>query len=349
MPYSRPSLADLVQRTLADAVSRLATVADALRRADAQVFARVIAGATHGLFGFIDFVAKQLFPDSAEKEYLDRHASMWLQQPRKSAAKASGSYTFTTTVGAFAQAGTQLKALDGVLYQTTADATAVGVTTAVAIEAVVAGAAGNRAAGAPLSLVSPIPGIQTSGLAGALSGGADVEEDEDLRGRVLSRIKTPPHGGALHDYEAWALEVAGVTRAWPSAGEAEPNSVVVRFVRDNDVSIIPDAGELTTVFDYIDARRPVQAKLYVLAPIPDTLNFTIGVSPNTLAVKDAVIAELKDLLLREGQPGGTLLLSHIRAAISAAAGETNYTMSSPSADVVSAPGHMPVFGTITWV
>ena len=33
----------------------------------------------------------------------------------------------------------------------------------------------------------------------------------------------------------------------------------------------------------------------------------------------------EDLLLREAVPGGTLLLSHIRAAISSATGESDYT------------------------
>jgi len=62
-----------------------------------------------------------------------------------------------------------------------------------------------------------------------------------------------------------------------------------------------------------------------------------------------VTAELADLISRESIPGGTLLLSHQRAAISAAAGETNYTMTAPVADVMNATGYMTTLGVITWL
>ena len=57
---------------------------------------------------------------------------------------------------------------------------------------------------------------------------------------------------------------------------------------------------------------------------------------------------MQDLLLREAVPGGTILLSHIRAAISAAAGETDYVLLSPSANVTNSTGNMSTMGTITW-
>jgi uncharacterized phage protein gp47/JayE len=165
---------------------------------------------------------------------------------------------------------------------------------------------------------------------------------------LLARIQQPPHGGADYDYVNWALEVAGVTRAWVYPMELGLGTVTVRFVRDNDASIIPDAGEVAAVYDYIEARRPVTADLTVLAPVAVPLNFSIAVTPNTAAVKAAVETELRDLLLREAEPAGTILLSHIREAISLAAGESNYTMTSPNADVTNTTGSMTTFGAITW-
>ena len=90
------------------------------------------------------------------------------------------------------------------------------------------------------------------------------------------------------------------------------------------------------------------ARFPVVAPTAVPLNFTIAVTPNTAAVKAAVEAELRDLIRREAVPGGTLLLSHIREAISLAAGETNYTMTAPSADVALTLGQLTTFGAITW-
>ncbi len=345
--YSRPTLSELVTRTRADLVSRL-SADDILRRADADVYARVLSGLAHGLYGYVDYLANQIIYDTAEAEFLARWASIW-GVTRKPASSATGSVTFAVSSGAVIPSGTLLQALDGVQYQTTADATVTVPTAAAPVAALVPAAAGNRTTGQTLTLVSPVYGVQSSATAGALVGGADLESDDDLRSRLIDRIQNPPHGGDAHDYVAWALEVPGVTRAWCFPMELGEGTVTVRFVRDDDASLIPDAGEVAAVQAYIDALRPVTASVTVVAPTAVPLAFSIAVAPNTTAVKAAVTAELSDLIAREAKPGGTIYLSHIRAAISAAAGEDNYTMSAPSADVTNTAGNMTTLGTITWL
>lgn len=350
MSFSRPSLADIIQRVRNDVLSRLAAD-DVLRRADAEVYARVMGGVAHGLYGFISWLSDQLIYDRAEVEYLERWCSIW-GVTRKAAAAATGTVTFQVQAGAVIPAGTLLQALDGVQYQTTADATVAAPSATAPIAAVTPAAIGNRSAGQSLALVSPIVGVQPTATASALSGGADVEIDDALRARLLARIQQPPHGGSANDYVTWALGVAGVTRAWVSPQELGAGTVSVRFVRDNDGSgaaIIPDAAEVSAVQAYIDARRPVTAQVTVVAPAAVPLNFQIqGLTPNNATVQAAVQAELQDLLMREAVPGGTILLSHIRAAISAAAGETDYVLLSPSANVTNTTGNMSTMGTITW-
>jgi uncharacterized phage protein gp47/JayE len=78
------------------------------------------------------------------------------------------------------------------------------------------------------------------------------------------------------------------------------------------------------------------------------VDYTIALTPNTQAVKDAVTAELADLHRREAAPGTIFLLSHIKEAISIAAGETNHVLTVPSADITPATGAIPTLGTITW-
>ncbi len=345
--YSRPTLSEIVTRTRADLGSRL-SADDILRRADADVYARVLAGLAHGLYGYVDWLANQIIYDTAEAEFLARWASIW-GVTRKPASTATGSVTFAVSSGAVIPSGTLLQALDGVQYQTTADATVTVPTATASVAALVAAAAGNRTTGQTLTLTSPIVGVQSSATAGALTGGADLESDDDLRARLIDRIQQPPHGGDAHDYVTWALEVPGVTRAWCFPLELGEGTVTVRFVRDDDASLIPDAGEVAAVQAYIDALRPVTAAVTVVAPTAVPLAFSIAVAPNTAAVKAAVQAELSDLIARESKPGGTIYLSHIRAAISAAVGEDNYTMSAPSADVTNTAGNMTTLGTITWL
>lgn len=348
--FDRPTLATLVQRVRADVLSRLQTD-DLLRRTDADVLARVMAGVSHGLYGFVQWLSDQIIYDTASAEYLERWASIWGVQ-RKPASSASGSVSLIVQAGAVVPVGTLVQALDGTRYQTTGAATGAAPTLTAPLAAVEPGAAGNRDAGQALALVSPLIGVQPTGTASLLSGGADVETDDALRARLLARIQQPPQGGALADYRAWALSVPGVTRAWVAPQELGPGTVTVRFVRDNDgtgAAIIPDAPEVAAVQAVIDTLRPVTAQAIVVAPVAVPLDFTIsGLTPGTVQVQAAVQAELADLLLRESVPGGTLLLSHIRAAISAAAGETDFVLTAPASNVVSAPGVMSIMGAVTW-
>lgn len=350
--FSRPSLTALVQRVRADVLSRQ-TGADQLRRSDAEVQARVLAGAAHGLYGFIEWVFKQILPDTADEENLERHAS-FRGVSRKTASAATGTASFVVQAGASIPSGTLLQALDGTQFQTAALATIAGLSATAPVVAVVPGASGNRDVGESLGLVSPLPGVSSTATVVAISGGADTELDDALRSRLLARIQQPPQGGAKGDYEAWALEVAGVTRAWEYPGELGPGTITVRFVRDNDgvgAAIIPDAGEVATVQAYMEqpGKRPVTAQLTVVAPIASPLNFTFtALSPDSSAIRAAIQAELQDLLIREAKPGGTVLLSHIRAAISVASGEDDFTLTAPAANVVSATGYLSTMGAITW-
>lgn len=354
MPYTRPTLKALVDRVAADINARLPGADARLAFSNLNVLGYAQAAAAHGLYGYIDYLALQMLPDQCDQERLLRWASLYSIDP-VAAAAATGQVSVTGTTGATVPTGTLWQRADGAQYQSTADATLVLGAASVPVVAVVAGSAGNCDTGTALSLVSPVSGVNPGATAATpgLTGGADAETDAALRARLLARMRQAPHGGASFDYVAWALEVPGVTRAWVYPQELGPGTVTVRFVRDNDgtgSAIIPDSTEVATVQSYIDALRPVTATLTVVAPVAVPLNFTIGgITPNTAATKAAVQAELQDLLLREAVPGGTLLLSHIRAAISAATGETDYTLTSPSANVTTTTGQMSTMGTITWV
>jgi uncharacterized phage protein gp47/JayE len=215
--------------------------------------------------------------------------------------------------------------------------------------AIEAGEVGNFDAGLPIFLLSPIAGVQSTGtIATKLENGIDVETDDRLLARLLARIQQPPHGGASFDYEQWALEVAGVTRVWVYPTQMGAGTVTVLFVCDEEVSIIPSPAKVAEVQAYVDARAPVTAEVYVAAPIADSLSMNIKLTPNTTAVQNAVRAELDDLIDRDSAPGGAILISRLREAVSLAAGESNNQIVSPTADVVHATGHMAILGTLTF-
>jgi uncharacterized phage protein gp47/JayE len=357
MAWQRPNLSTLISRVLTDIQSKLEGTTPLLRRSNLNILGKVVAAATHGLYGYLDWIAKQVIYDTAEEGILDRWAIIWLKTPRVAAAYAIGQITVTGTNGTLLPAGTVFIRADGIEYETDLDGTiAEGIAT-IDITAIEAGQAGNAQMGVTLNIASPIAGVNATATvaAGGLFSGADEESDDQLRRRLRDRIQQPPQGGSKHDYVSWALEVPGVTRAWCSPGELGEGTVTVRFVRDNDANLIPDAGEVAAVQAYIDDLRPVTAALTVVSPEAVALNFEIDLLDNDTAdIRAAVEAELRDLLLREAEPErgngeGNILLSHIREAISIANGEKDHELTIPAGNVTHTTGQMAVFGAITWL
>lgn len=58
---------------------------------------------------------------------------------------------------------------------------------------------------------------------------------------------------------------------------------------------------------------------------------------------------LSDLHQREAGLGDTLLITHIRAAVSGSPGETDHLLTTPVADVVAATNQILTLGVITWL
>lgn len=350
MSFARPTLSEIVSRVQVDFVSRRLTLVGAvLRRAMVYVLSRVIAGAAHMLHGHLDFLGRQLFPDTSEDAYLVRQASVF-GLTKTAPTFATGTAGLTGTNTTVCPAGTVLVRSDGAEYTVDGDQTiTLGVAT-VALTASLAGADGTLTAGVVLSFQSPISGIDASAtVATSVADGTDEETTEALRVRLLEHLADPPHGGTDADYVAWAKEIAGVTRVWVTPLELGPGTVVVRFARDTDASPIPSGGEVAVVQAYLDTQKPAHALVTAFAPTDQPVAFTIAVVPDTTAVKAAVTAELADLLLRDGEPGGTILLSAIRTAIGMTPGLTDYTMTVPAAAVTSTTNQLPSLGTITWV
>ncbi len=348
MAFARPSLQEIVDRVKRDLESRLTGGSSSLRRAFLAVLARVMGGAFHLIYGYLEWISKQSFADSADEENLLRLAGIW-GVVRKAATYTELEVTFTGTNGIIIPAGSELQRSDGLLFTTDGDVTIAAGTATAQATASEPGAASNTDVAATLTLTSPIGGVNSSAtVATAVTDGTDEESVELLRDRVLLRIQNPPLGGSATDFERWALEVSGVTRAWVYPENEGLGTVGISFVRDGDVSIFPSVGEVADVQAYIDERRPVTIDATVFSPTPFVVDFEISITPSTAAVKAAVQSELEDLIARAGEPGGTILLSQIREAVSLAAGETDNEVIDPVADVVAGAGELPVMGTITW-
>ena len=82
-----------------------------------------------------------------------------------------------------------------------------------------------------------------------------------------------------------------------------------------------------------------------LKPVAITIK---SLNPDTTAVREAVKKELQDLFIRESEPGKTVLVSHIRSAISYAIGEEDHQLVAPLDNPKATANELLTLGDITW-
>lgn len=310
----------------------------------------MVGGVAYGLDAFIAYKAKQIFPMTADKEHLPRLARPW-RVLQKHPVAALGHVSIPGLEGAVLPSDVLIQRGDGVQYKSTAEAATVDGAALVPVEAVEPGKNGNAATGTAVTLVQPQDGFESSGTVadGGITGGVELEDIEDMRGRLITRWQEPPQGGAASDWKAWALEVPGVTRAWPKPRWMGLGTVGLLFTTDNEENPIPDVNMVRRVQDYLTdpARKPVTADVYVVAPTAKPVDIVIEeLSPNSGAVKEAIRNELTDLFRREGEPGGVILISHIREAISTSRGEHDHVLIAPVNNVTPASHELPMLGEV---
>ena len=370
MPYARPTISDLRSQVATD-IATAKPGADALLRfANLQILGKAQAGLAYGQYGYLDWISLQSVPFTATGEYLEGWAAL-KKIFRKSPKAATGTATWPGTPGTDLPAGTSCLRGDGTSYTTQADATVGGGGTVTAsILADVAAAAGNADAGTVLTLDVAINGIQSTGAAAtALTGGADIEDDDSLRSRMLAEYQSPPQGGDVNDYVEWALQVPGVTRAWCTPNGMGPGTVVIYTMFDlseeshqgfpqgtnggaaSEPRISPATGDQLAVANYIYPLQPVTALVYSVAPVAEPINFTIsGLSTAGTTIQDEVEAAISGVFTLNGSPkaGSMIDLSDIESAINAVPGTEGFVITSPTANISTSTGSLPTLGTTTW-
>lgn len=356
MPWITPTI-DEVRRIVRDDLSASLPGSDAsIPNTPLRGLADADAAVAYLVLLYLDWLSNQLLPDRAEFEWLVRHANIWLGGPLP-ATYAVGTVQVTGVAGTPIPQFTRFASSTGILFETT-EATVVGATaTTIPVQAVDAGSASNLAAGAPLTLTSAITGVDGIAVADLIGGGSNEEAQEAMRARVIDRIQNPPMGGDAHDYEVWAREVPGVTRAWVYPMEQGPGSMTVRFMMDEvradpdpEVDGFPLPADVEDVQEHIDSVRPVTVKdLWVEAPLPYPIDFTIqGLFVDDPPVRTAIEDSVSEMFFERCPPGQKVWRAWLDEAISTALGEQWHELTFESTEMPS-PGYMPVLGTVTYL
>ena len=360
MPWFTPTL-KAVRIQVRDLVRSRARDADAsIPNSVLRVIADITGAMCHKALQYLDWLAKQLLADTAEREWLDRHGRMWLinadgSRGRKMATLAAGQVALTGQTWVPVPTGTRLFGDNQAEYETTDQVflAAGGAPTLAPARALDPGLAGNLAPGAPMYLASLIEGVDGGARVASMDGGVDEESDDELRARLLLRIRQPPMGGASIDYVHWALAVPGVTRAWCSALEMGMGTVTVRTMMDNlraDEGGFPRQSDLDRVAFYLDTVRPVAVKdMWVVSPLRQRVNIIVNrLDPDTPAVRAAIGDSLTAMLKARAEPGEPIFAAWKNYAIMDAAGVKSFSLGNPNDDFMQSPGHMPVLGNILY-
>lgn len=373
MPWARQTLAQLAAQIKAGFQALLPGADTALRRSNLGVAAIVTAGAVDGQYAYLDWIVDNcLMPDSAIGPYAVRWGALKGALPKGPVA-ATGTVGFAGLAGTPMPQGTIWQLQPGITFATTAPA-AVGPGGAgtASIEAILpsldaAGSQWNCDAGAVLTLVQAIPGINGNGAAAAaIVNGAAAETDAAYRARYLELYRAPPQGGDQQDYVEWALQVPAVTRAWCVPLGMGAGSVVVYFMEDvaeapfagfpqggNGVAAAearaaPATGDQLALANYLYPLRPATALVYCFAPVAAPQNFTLKYVP--AAQQSQVSAAISALLSSEGAPDGATLvyLADVENVVRGVPFCSTALVLSPTDNIATGLGLLPVLGAVTF-
>ena len=299
-----------------------------------------------------DWVRRQCFPQTAQGENLDHHAAMRGLARRESTRAEGAVRFFAAAAGETARVipeGTVCMT-EGLVRFETAER---GVNAAgemwvdVPVRAVEGGAAGNVAPGTVVVMAVAPAGIVSCTNPAAFSGGADREEDESLRARVMDTFRALPNGAnaayyrqvALSDEEVAAAEVVSRPR-----GVGSVNVVV------SAQGGLPDAQLLERLKHTLDEQREIAVDLQVVAPGTVPVALAVKIAPADGYEAQEVVQRVEQALrghFTGGLLGKSQLLVKLGSIIYDCAGVENYRITAPAADVMVGNTQLPVLESLS--
>lgn len=325
---------------------------DANDGCDLAVRLYALAAQVYALYLQADWVTRQAFPQSAEGEYLDRHAQMRGLE-RKTGTRSEGVVRFVTEemadVDRIIPAGTVCMTVGLVRFETTSQARLLAGLTEVdvPVKAVEVGSTGNIGPGEIVTMAVAPVGISGCTNPEAILGGSDGESDEELRQRILASYQRLPNGANAAFYEQIALsfdQVAGATAICRPRGIGTVDVVV------SAQAGLPGQELLDVLTEAIQKRREIAVDVQVRAPETEGVELRVQVAAKAgwdlEQVKQDVETALRGWFTGH-QLGRNVLLAQLGSLIYGCDGVANYAILSPASDLVVAADVLPVLNSLT--
>jgi len=246
---------------------------------------RVLSGAVTDNHAHISATIRDLMPDTAEGDGLERWGDL-LGVARKSAtpARKQNALRVVGTVGATVPLDAELTHDSGLRFKIN-EATVIPAAGRVDVDlvAIDVGAATRLSSGEVLTFVAAPAGLEeTAELVADLDeDGTDLESDGAYRLRVLSRLNSPPLGGAQEDFRQWSLELEGIADAFVYPNRQGLGSVDVAALHEGSgTARVLTSGELAELQAHLDDRRPVGVRaLRALSVVTEPVDVEAVVRP----------------------------------------------------------------------
>ncbi len=218
----------------------------------------------------------------------------------------------------------------------------------------------NRNNGDTLNFNTPVAGVDnaTTVQFDGISGGTDIESDEDLRSRILDAYQNPIALFNVAQIINQARLVSGVTRVFVKEITPLPGQVTVFFTRDNDDDIIPSAQEVIDVKTSLLLIKPSTMSdddVIVSAPTPVATNFIFSsILPNTQTMKDSVTLSLEQFFKQSTTVGKVVqdfsYISAIGNTVDTETGEKikDFSLATPIGAIIVNVGDLATLGSVSF-
>lgn len=321
-----PTTSEISDNIVAQISAQIAQTVPLMPKSFIRVLAKALAGVIVVLYKYAGFIWLQMFVRTASDQ--DTTINGVVVNPLKewgrlvgiSDPKSSTQAVLTISIPVLTQGGTLasgtqlINSSTGVVYLLTGDvelnaSTVAGVVTASGDQdgGDGSGTIGNVADGTTLNFVSSLPTVSTSvTVTSTTTTGADAEESDAYRQRILDRFQKRPQGGAYADYEQWGEEAEGIANVYPYTSPT-PGQVDLYVESATETDGIPTAAQLQAVLDVVEldsdglaTRRPAGALVNAF-PISrlafDIRILGISVPSNLAGVKTQIEAAVTEHLL----------------------------------------------------
>ena len=306
MLNNRPSLEQLQDRIYNNILSHLPVGEDPKRQSLLNILAQVQTGAFHSLYEMLDFYMAQIFPTTAEKEYLD-HLLEWRGIPRNRAVAAGGKVLVKGVIGKVIPLGSILRGAQEQLYEVVSDTTLTTSPEAVLVRAQEAGVKGNIPSGSlefikPISRVESIAIVESNGI----SGGLDAETDASYRQRGLQAVQTSVNRyGAEGDWVYWAKNSSTlVFKAFETPNFHNTGRLMVHIVGANN-SVLADSVVQKVITD-TRLIAPLGVLWDVSSPQISKVDISLVIISHEASYRKAIQTLLSEWFEKNSRPGATI-------------------------------------------